>query len=301
MPDFEKFWNDKVKECREKPFKLKIKKVKQPLKDMQVFKISYKALDGENIVAWKILPSKRTSKKIPFLVHIHGYTGSKGFPFQYAHWISLGVGVVAIDARGQGGETKNPFKYRSGVPGRHMTQGIYDKNEFYIGKLWLDTIRAVFLAKSFKEADPKKIIIEGGSQGGGTTVAVSSILGKEVFAAMADVPSYSEIPARIKAKSGSFSQINAILKKHPGKRKLVLENMSYFDNINHAPYITCPILCSVGLADPVCPPKNFYPAYARIRSKKEIRKYPGAGHEGGGRKHENEKVIWLGKILSKIG
>jgi len=299
MPDFEKFWDEKVKECKEKPFKLKSKKIKQPLKSMEVNKISYKALDGEEIIAWKLLPACRMAKKIPYLLHIHGFTGSKGFPWGYAHWLAMGVGVIAFDARGQGGETKNSFKYKSGIPGKHTTLGLLDKNEYYLGKLYLDTIRAFYLIKSFKEADPKRIIVEGGSQGGGATVAVSGILGKEVFAAMADVPSYSQISERIKDRTGSFGQIGAYLEKNPKDRKQVLETMSYFDNMNLAYGITCPIICSVGLADNVCPPRNFLPAYARIRSKKEIKKYPGAGHEGGGARQQNEKVIWLGKILAR--
>ncbi|MEI6846070.1 MAG: acetylxylan esterase [Candidatus Firestonebacteria bacterium] len=298
MPDIESFWKKKVEECRKKPFQLTVKEVKQPLKSMKVFKMSYRALDGEKIIAFKLLPAQRTSKKIPFLVHIHGFMGRKGFPFQYAHWIEMGIGVLAADYRGQGGETKNNCKYKSGIPNKLMTLGILDKNEFYLGKIYLDTLRTFFLTKSFKETDSGKIIIEGGSQGGGATVAVSGILGKEVFAAMADVPSYSQILCRIREKTGSFSQIEDYLNKHPGKRKQILENMSYFDNINLAEGITCPIICSVGLADPICPPKNFFPVYAKISSKKELRKYPGAGHEGGGRKQENEKINWLGKKLA---
>ncbi len=297
MPDFESFWERNIKECREKPFKLSIKKAKQPLLSMEVFKIGFAASDGERIIGYKILPKNRPSKKIPFLVHIHGLGGSKGFPWEYAYWTGLGIGVVALDMRGQAGETKNNFKYKSGFPGFLATLGVLDKDEFYFGKLFKDALRAVFLTKTFKEADPRRIIIEGSSQGGGTAFAVAGILGKEIFAAMANVPSYSQIPERIKDKTGGISQIAAYIKKFPKTKQLILETTSYFDNMNFAPRITCPIICGVGLKDKICPAKNFFPAYKLVRSKKTIKIYPNAGHEGGGKKNENAKINWLEKLL----
>ena len=69
--------------------------------------------------------------------------------------------------------------------------------------------------------------------------------------------------------------------------------------MNFAKDITCPIVCSVGLKDNVCPPKNFLPAYKLIKTKKELYKYKNAGHEGGGAKHMEIKIGWLSKLLRR--
>ena len=79
----------------------------------------------------------------------------------------------------------------------------------------------------------------------------------------------------------------------------MFETLEYFDNMNFAENIACPIICSVGLKDNVCPPKNFLPAYKLIRSKKALYKYNNAGHEGGGASHAEIKIGWLKSLLEE--
>ena len=48
--------------------------------------------------------------------------------------------------------------------------------------------------------------------------------------------------------------------------------------LNLAERITCPVLVSCGLRDPICPPKNVYAAYNRLPVPKKIFNNITAGH-----------------------
>jgi cephalosporin-C deacetylase len=73
----------------------------------------------------------------------------------------------------------------------------------------------------------------------------------------------------------------------------VCRTLSYFDNLNHASRITCPVLVSCGLKDAVSPPDCIYAAYNRIQAPKEMAAYPFAEHEGGGSLHAERKLTLL--------
>jgi len=103
---------------------------------------------------------------------------------------------------------------------------------------------------------------------------------------------------RILTRSGGGAGIADYLAAFPERAEAVRRNLSYFDNINLAPQITCPVLVSCGMQDIVCPPECTYAAYNKIRSVKEMAVYPQAGHEGGGAAHQLRKLKFLARQSS---
>jgi len=62
--------------------------------------------------------------------------------------------------------------------------------------------------------------------------------------------------------------------------------LRYFDGINFAERITCPIVVNIGLQDNVCPPETGYALFNRIgASDKQLDPYDGHGHDGGRSRH----------------
>ena len=55
-----------------------------------------------------------------------------------------------------------------------------------------------------------------------------------------------------------YEEINDFLRAHPDSRRAVEETVAYFDGINFADKITCPIIVNIGLQDNVCPPETGY-------------------------------------------
>ncbi|MEI7905326.1 MAG: acetylxylan esterase [Candidatus Firestonebacteria bacterium] len=297
LPDFDEFWSKRIKELKRAGLNMRAKPLAYPLSALKVFDLTFDGVDGTPIKAWKVLPEPLPAGKIPFLVHYHGLGGERGFPYNYAFWAAMGIGVFAADARLQAGDTGSNTGFASGSAGSISSMGIENENDFYFGRHLSDSLRAVEAVKTFTEADKKKIIVEGGSQGGGVALAVAALYAGEIFACLADVAGSCWYEKRVMDRTGSATDIAHYLHRHPGKFERVLKTLSYFDNINLAGRIKCPVLASVGLRDNVCPAENVYAAYNKIKSKKRMEVYPFAGHEGGGIFHTDLKLKWLAELL----
>ena len=68
--------------------------------------------------------------------------------------------------------------------------------------------------------------------------------------------------------------------------------MGYFDTLNLARQIQCPVLVGMGMQDEVCPAGTIFAVYNRLRAEKTLIVYPDAGHWVPG-KHEELKFEWI--------
>ena len=104
-PDFEKFWNATRQKIAKKSMNIASKKIGHPIRGIDARDISFEGLDGTRVAAWLLRPASAGRKKIPLLVSYHGRGGSRGEPEHYAHLLMMGLGVLAMDCRLQGGIT----------------------------------------------------------------------------------------------------------------------------------------------------------------------------------------------------
>lgn len=291
--DFDQFWNDTIALSRKAELNPSAEEIDYPLQYVRTFKISYDGYDHTRVHGWYLLPRfAANDHKIPCVVCYHGFGGGMSLPQYYAQWLLMGAAVIAIDCRLQGGDTSSNETYNSGLVGNVTSLGILDKDHYYFRAVYMDCCRAIDFAFTRPEIDTEKIVVTGGSQGGALTIAVAS-LDQRVALAMADVPSNSNIEARIEGKHGSFSCLAEYLCRYPERIDKVYETLSYFDTMNLADRIKCPVLAAVCLKDDICPAKCFFATFNRITSEKEIKVYPFNGHDGGGITHEQRKLEFL--------
>ena len=84
-----------------------------------------------------------------------------------------------------------------------------------------------------------------------------------------------------------YQEINDYLRLHPSRRERVERTLNYFDCINFADSITCPIIVNIGLQDNVCPPETGYALFRNIGSEdKRLYAYDGQGHSAGRDEHD---------------
>lgn len=293
--DFDKFWNAFTKKSSETTLNLTRTKKNFVISKMDVYDLSFDAVDGTRIQGILILPPEAKNQKVPVIIHYHGAGGQSGSPDCYSSWILLGAAVIAIDFRNQSGKTHSESGFGEG-PSSIMGMGILEKERCSLYNLFTDGYRAVDAAKNISEIDSAKIAVTGGSQGGGVALAVAA-LHKDVKLCMADVPSSCWFEKRLFDKSGGAAEISNFIKNRPETLEKILKNLSYFDNVNLATKIKCPVLVSCGLRDPVCPPETIYAAYNNIKSEKKIYPYVFAQHEGGGSIHSPIKLDFFKKKL----
>jgi cephalosporin-C deacetylase len=72
----------------------------------------------------------------------------------------------------------------------------------------------------------------------------------------------------------------------------MLETLRYYDAVNFAGWIECPIAVGIALNDEVCPPETSYAAYQKLAGPKELWLFPNSGH-GNAHNYPARENRWL--------
>lgn len=291
--EFDLFWERELEESRNLPLGLRAERVEDyPSKYVKVYEISYQGMENTRIHGWYLAPQTAGKDRVPCVVQYHGFSGSRGLPSDHLYWTALGMAVLAVDCRGQGGITADYAGYREAYFDGLACRGILNPHEYYYRHVYLDSIRAIDAACAMEETDREKIILHGISQGGALVMAAAALDGRPA-AALADVPGNSDLRTRVEGEYGSFGAVAAYLRRFPQHTDTAFDTLSYFDTMNLADRITCPVLCSVSLKDNTCPAKCFFATYNRIRAEKQIEIYPFCGHENAYSIQMEKKLVFL--------
>jgi len=297
-PDFDEFWKGTLAESAAAPLNPRLQQVDYPAIGARVYEAFYDGWRGARICAWYVVPEGKGP--FPGLVQYHGYSGSKGEAYSYLMWALQGYAVLAVDVRGQSGNSVDPTLYSTGHVSGWMTQGILNPEEYYYRGVYVDCVRAIELLASFPKVDAQHIGVTGGSQGGALTLAAAALNHRPVVA-MPEMPYLCHFRRAVDmAVRMPYLEISNYIKRWPKRADQVWRTLTYFDNMNLAPWITCPVLMDVGLQDDICPPSSVYAAYNKIQSPKEMKVYPYHNHEGVDA-HWEDKLRWAHHYLKGWG
>ncbi|MFW6305807.1 MAG: acetylxylan esterase [Bacillota bacterium] len=296
--DFNQFWSDTLEKSNNQPLNAKILDVDYPVDKAKVYDIYFDGFENSRIYGRYILPDDASKNNpVPVIVMFHGYNYNNIVVSSVLHYILMGYAVLIMDVRGQNVKSPDHNNYENGGPSGWMTNGILNHYNYYYRFVYMDCVRAVELMKNRTEIDSTRIAVEGGSQGGGLSLAVSA-LSEEVKVIMADIPYLCYFKRSVELYDGSpYNEIYHYFKVHDSLHKTeeqVYRTLSYFDNINLASQIKGKVLVSVGLEDMVCPPSTAFAAYNHMNTEKDIKVYPEFGH-GGFTQHNEEKIKFLKK------
>jgi len=278
-PDFDRFWK-RVAEEAGNHASYTITEESSPFQNEPVYRLVYEGAANTSIHAWYMHPNRKqpSDKPFPCIVFIHGYHGSKGSPEDHAAWLMMGYAVIAIDVRGQMGDTGNNMPQEFGMVKGWMTQGILDPETSYYRAITIDALRAIHIAMELPEIDSERVFVVGASQGGGLALVVSAFEPR-LKAAVAHVPNMCYMDYSILNSTGSITEAATLVTSKPERLPDVLRTLSYFDVMNMADRITIPVRLSVGLKDLICMPESIFAAYNRIASiDKDIEVHPFMGH-----------------------
>ncbi|MDD9267304.1 acetylxylan esterase [Paenibacillus sp. GCM10023248] len=290
------FWSGMLELSARQPLAVHRERTDSLFPAVRMDKLTYSGHDGTPIHTWFLVPENRQEgSKPPCIITFPGYTGDKGLPERYAVWLLLGYAVLAVDARGQTGETGNYLQDETGAAKGWVSRNLLNKERSYYMALALDVVRAVEAAALQPEIDPGRIAAVGTSQGGGMALLAGALC-PNVKAVVANIPNLCHLDYGVLHSTGSLTEVAQYVKRHPDDLDAALDALAHFDIINLAHRIEAPVLMSVGWKDTVCMPETVYAAYNRLTCAKRIYDYPFSGHETG-EEHQRKVIRFLQEIF----
>lgn len=293
QPDFDAFWERTVAAAREEALDAQFTAYDAALNLVDVHDVRFSGWGGHRIAGWLVTPAG-ADEPLPTVVQYIGYNGGRGLPTERLPYTVAGYATFVMDTRGhQAADTPDPVGGANAqVPGM-MTRGVLDPDDYYYRRVYTDAVRAVEAAATHPLVDATRIVVAGGSQGGGIAQAVAGLV-PGLAGAMIDVPFLTGFRRATEiVESQPYGEISRYLAVHREHEEQVFRTLSYFDGTNFAPRGTAPALYSVALMDTTCPPSTVFGSYNHYAGPKEIRVWNYNKHEGGQGHQLREQLHWL--------
>jgi cephalosporin-C deacetylase len=291
--DFDRFWEATLSQSRAKAAEPRWTRFDAGYSEVITEDVVFDGFDGQPIHGWFVAP-RHVDGPLPVVVSYIGYGGGRGLVGSWSQFPAAGIAQFVMDTRGQGsgyrpGDTRDG-PYTGPRVGGVMTVGIEDQDDYYYRRVFTDALLALDAVRAHPLVDPERVVVQGGSQGGGIALAAAG-LDHGLAGVVADVPFLCGFRRAIGlVDTDPYAEIARYLRVHRGAEERVLRTLSYFDGINFAARASAPALFSVGLMDQVCPPSTVFAAHNHYAARKEIEVYPYNGHENG-EEFQAEKTV----------
>lgn len=291
--DFDAFWASIMAEAAAIPLNPSLEHVPMRSTDeVDVYEIHYDSLDHLRIAGWYCTPkSAYLPPPYPALLIVPGYISEPTLP---KAWAKKGYATVGVAPRGK---LRSNARFNPGYPGL-LVNNIVDRNTYAYRGFYVDACRAVDFVQSRPEVDTTRIGIHGSSQGGALTIITAALRSDAIICGAAGAPYLCGfMDAASLTHSYPYEEINDYLRLYPERESLVRETVAYYDGINFAPLIRCPMLVNIGLEDDVCPPETGWAVYSAMTCPKDLQAYPNCAHDAGSYWHAAKVDAFLAEHL----
>ena len=267
--DFDTFWKANLDEARKTPVSVTCKKAeKYSTDETDCYLLKIKTDKRHSIYAYLTRPNK--AGKYPVVLCPPG-AGIKTIkePMRSIFYAKNGFIRMEMEIHGlnpemteeQFREITAAFDYENG----YLTNGLDNRDNYYMKHVYTACVRAIDYLTSLPDWDGKNVFVQGGSQGGALSL-ITAGLDPRVTACVANHPALSDMAGYLDNRAGGyphFNRTNAMLT--PQK----VETMAYYDVVNFARRIQCPVYLTWGYNDNVCPPTTSYIVWNLITAPKE--------------------------------
>lgn len=148
----------------------------------------------------------------------------------------------------------------------YLENGLDNRDNYYMKHVYLALVRAAEFMMSLPEWDGRNLAMQGGSQGGALAL-IGAALCPQVTLAVANHPALSDMAGYVeKGRTGGYPHFNRINGMLTDEK---IKVMAYYDVVNFARHIKCPVYMTWGYNDNTCPPTTSYAVWNTLTSKKE--------------------------------
>ena len=247
------------------------------VEDVESCKISFAGPDGGRVYAWLAKP--KGPGPFPAMLVLPGAGfAARPRPLEHARH-----GYLAIDMQIHGQDVDLP-KYPS-LPGYYDGFQFEPVDAYYYYNIHLRVVQAVNYLVSRPDVDAKRIVAVGGARAAGweSSSRASTAALPPRSPAIANSPNYPHLhwvarcngldtpwdrPSDPKFKDRVKFNGMDLTGKPPAVTNADGRCLAYYDPMNFAPDIHCPVLMNAGLIDPASPPFSVFAVYNRLTWKK---------------------------------
>jgi cephalosporin-C deacetylase-like acetyl esterase len=267
--DFTTFWEETLAEAARTPLSY----TREPYPELSTDKVDCDivklSVNGrQSIYAYLFLPKNAQPGSCPAVFCPPG-AGIKTIknpkPF-YAEngFIRLEMEIHGLDPRISDetfGEISTAFNSSSNG---YLENGIDSRERYYMRHVYVALVKVVDLLTSLPEWDGKNVAVQGGSQGGGLSL-IAAGLDKRITQCVANHPALADMAGYAEpGRTGGY----------PHMRPEVLtpnniNTLAYYDVVNFARHISCPVRMTWGYNDDTCPPTTSYAVWNVLTCPKE--------------------------------
>lgn len=165
----------------------------------------------------------------------------------------------------------------------YLHQGGEDREKCYYLRMYLSCYRAVDYLAGRGDWNKTTLLVQGGSQGGMQSVITAGIH-PAVTAITADVPAGADQTGSLVGRAVGYP--------YWVKTAAGLKTAAYFDTVNFARRIHCPVLVGMGLVDTTCPSACVFTMFNQIPAPKRVVIMPDAAHQGAHAAYNAAKTAW---------
>lgn len=275
--DFDAFWKDKLAELAKVPVEAQLEAVESGDPKVQLWKITMGNIRGSHIHGYLARPVG--DQPCPAMLQVQ-YAGVYPLKKEWvvgparSGWLALDIIAhdlpVDEDAKFYADQSAGPLKNYAGI-------GSSDRDTSYFLRMYLSCYRAADYLATRPDWNRKTLLVQGGSQGGLQTV-VTAALHPAVTAATACVPAGCDHTGPLVGRAPGWP--GWITWAQGKDREVKATASTYYDVVNFARRVHCPILIGMGLIDTTCPPAGVFAMFNQLTAPKRIVIMPPAGHMG---------------------
>lgn len=278
MPkDFQSYWTQVLEEQKQLPLSVVVEDAPEFSNDRiicQKVKIRCYRKDGQHYI-YGYLSKPRREGKYPVVVSPPGAGVKPMDPVKHQFYVEK-ADMIRLDLEIHGIDPALPAdRYREITQafGDHfangyLSNGLQHRDTYYMRKVYAALVRAVDYVTSLPEWDGKNVLVQGNSQGAALSLVLAG-LDPRITAVACAHPALSDMAAYAqKGRTGGYPHFGNKYKDIELTSQ-VIETLSYYDVVNFARLIKCPVYMTWGYNDNTCPPTTSWAVWNVLSCPKE--------------------------------
>lgn len=272
--DFVAFWQENIDRMRRQRLEYSIEDAPEYSTDKMTCRlVKLQVAGGHSVYSYLFVPKGRPAGSCPIVVCPPG-AGIKTIkePLRHRYYgeggcIRLEMEIHGLDPRmpkGKFDEISRAFNPSNDAG--YLSLGMDNRDRYYMKNVYLALVRVIDFATELPEWDGENVVMQGGSQGGALSL-VAAALDKRVTQCVVNHPALSDMAAYMeKGRTGGYPHFNAANGTLTANTVAVL---AYYDVVNFARHISCPVYMTWGYNDITCPPTTSYAVWNTLHCQKE--------------------------------